>query len=399
MKRIILAALALLLAPCAALALSDSASPPKFNIPWGNSAGAAYIRSIPQGSQIGIQNCAASLTDGFPPLTFVPQSAGGCPPFGADFNGILNQVSAWSRWLNAGAPVFYDGAFSSAIGGYPKGTILSAATFGNFWLSTVDNNTSNPDTGGGNWSAFTPVAALSGAAAGTYLRPQITVNQQGITTAVASGTYPTYTTLKSGSGTYSTPAGAKRLKIRMIAAGGGAGGNGTTGQGSGGTGGNSTFGSTTSIGGSGGTPNSGVTTGTGGNGGTGGTTGSGSEVLRLGGHQGSQSWGSPTAGNLGAIGGASPFGGFGLPSQNGTLANATPNTGSGGGAVTSGSGSFAAGGGGGSGEYVEFVINNPLGAYSYAVGGGGTGGTTGAGGGLAGGGGGSGVLIIEEDYD
>ena len=79
--------------------------PPKFQIPWGNAAGApSYIRPIPQSSQIGIQNCAASLTDGFPPLTFIAQSAGGCPPFGQDFNGILQQLSKWSRWNGMGTP-------------------------------------------------------------------------------------------------------------------------------------------------------------------------------------------------------------------------------------------------------------------------------------------------------
>jgi len=55
----------------------------------------------PQASQIGITNCAASLTDGFPPLTFVPVAQGGCPPFGSDFNGILRQITQWSQWMQA----------------------------------------------------------------------------------------------------------------------------------------------------------------------------------------------------------------------------------------------------------------------------------------------------------
>jgi hypothetical protein len=169
MKRLVASILALLLAPAAALAMDSSAIPPKFPIVWGNSAGSAYIRSIPEASQIGVMNCAASLTDGFPPLTFTPSSAGGCPPFGQDFNGILKQVTQWSQWVQAGGPVFYDSSFATSIGGYPKGTILSSTIVPGYrWLSTVENNTTDPDAGGAGWvqdpgqvPTGTPVAAVS----------------------------------------------------------------------------------------------------------------------------------------------------------------------------------------------------------------------------------------------
>jgi hypothetical protein len=158
MRHVFLILALLCLLPGAASALDQSAVPPKFPIPWGSSAGSAYIRSIPTPSQIGVQNGAASLTDGFPPLTFVPQSAGGVPPFGQDFNGILKQLSQWSQWAGAGAFPLYDAAFSSSIGGYPSGgTVAQAATPGCFWISMVDNNASDPDTGGSNWTGWCPV--------------------------------------------------------------------------------------------------------------------------------------------------------------------------------------------------------------------------------------------------
>ena len=152
MKRT-LAVLILLWCTGPALALTQSAAPPKFNIPWGNGAGVPYIRSIPQPSQIGITNCAASLTDGFPPLSFTPPGAGGCPPLGADFNGIFKQITQWSQWDGAGGPIFYDSVFAaSASGGYPKGAIVQSAIVpGDFWMSTADSNTTNPDAGGANW--------------------------------------------------------------------------------------------------------------------------------------------------------------------------------------------------------------------------------------------------------
>jgi hypothetical protein len=162
MKKILVLLLSLFFA-ASAFGMDQSAIPPKFGIPWGNSAGTAYIRSIPQSSQVGIQNCAASLTDGFPPLTFVPSTAGGCPPFGADFNGILKQVSQWNQWQGAGAPVIYDSGFSATIGGYPKSAVLSnASMIGCYWVSIIDNNASDPDTGGSNWLGFCAGSGPSG---------------------------------------------------------------------------------------------------------------------------------------------------------------------------------------------------------------------------------------------
>lgn len=130
----------------------QSSIPPKFPIPWAASANIPYIRSIPESSQIGIQNGAASLQDGFPPLTFTPAGAGGVPPFGEDFNGILNQITSWNRWQGAGGAILYDAAFQTAIGGYPNGAIVGSLVVpGNYWMSTIDNNATNPDTGGSGW--------------------------------------------------------------------------------------------------------------------------------------------------------------------------------------------------------------------------------------------------------
>lgn len=124
--------------------------PTKFPIPWGANATAPDIRAIPVPSQQGIQTGAASLTDGFPPACFNPTS--GVGPFGQDFNGILNEITLWNQWAQAGAPVSWDSAFSAQIGGYPAGAVLQALNIpGSYWVSLVDNNTSNPDTGGANW--------------------------------------------------------------------------------------------------------------------------------------------------------------------------------------------------------------------------------------------------------
>lgn len=123
---------------------------------WGNGASSPYINTIPTPSQQMVKAGAASFTDGFPPLCFVPFATGGAGPFGADFNGILAQVSAGLQWVQAGNNLPYSGAYSTIIGGYANGAIVeSATTPGLFWRSTVDSNVTNPDTGGAGWVAQT----------------------------------------------------------------------------------------------------------------------------------------------------------------------------------------------------------------------------------------------------
>ena len=161
MKRAAAVVLFLLASCVAAMAASASHVPTKFPQIWANSAtcGTPYTSNcfitlpIPTNSQIGVVNCAASLHDGFPPQTW--PIAGGCPPFGQDFNGIFYQLTAWAQWQSMGGPVPWDSAFSSAIGGYPNGAIVqSATTSGLWWQSIADNNLSNPDTGGANWQGI-----------------------------------------------------------------------------------------------------------------------------------------------------------------------------------------------------------------------------------------------------
>lgn len=101
---------------------------------------------------------SASYQSGFPPITMTPYDSGGQPPLGADVNGILYAMSSVIRWVNAGGVYQYNSAFSTAVGGYPRGALLQKATGQGWWQSTIDNNTSNPDSGGANW--VDPVASI-----------------------------------------------------------------------------------------------------------------------------------------------------------------------------------------------------------------------------------------------
>lgn len=152
--------------------------PTKFNIPFANAAGGGFIRPIPEASQIGTQAGAASLTDGFPPDTFLPIGAGGTPPWGADFNGLFNQDTAWARWQAAGGTCIHDAAFATAIGGYPLGAILKADTGAFFWQSIVDDNLTDPDAGGAGWVPMTangPTRVITAAGAFVINDPDVSI--------------------------------------------------------------------------------------------------------------------------------------------------------------------------------------------------------------------------------
>lgn len=127
--------------------------PSKYTYAFAASAGGTYSRTIPATT---LDANAASQLLGFPPNTFVPTDTGGAAPDGRDFNGILNQITQWQIWQQAGAPVPYDSTFQTNIGGYPRNcVILSGTTPGRFYMSTTDNNVTNPDTGGAGWTAWT----------------------------------------------------------------------------------------------------------------------------------------------------------------------------------------------------------------------------------------------------
>ena len=135
--------------------------PAKWAETWAKNAPLTNVTAIPQTSATpGF----ASQDQGFPPECSKPIAAGGIPPRGQDMNGALQFVSAWTRWQAAGGPVPWDSGYSSAIGGYPQGTlVLSATTFGAAYVSLVDDNATNPDAGGANWQ---PVSLFGTATTG-----------------------------------------------------------------------------------------------------------------------------------------------------------------------------------------------------------------------------------------
>lgn len=148
--------------------------PGKLTLPFANSGAK---NTIPVASQIGIVAGAASLTDGFPPLTRTPLAAGGTPPSGLDMNGILYELSAAIRWANAGGQYQWDSVFAadSNTGGYPQGALVLSTDGLGFWRSTADSNTANPETATAlpTWApqGFGDVTSVAMASANVTLTP------------------------------------------------------------------------------------------------------------------------------------------------------------------------------------------------------------------------------------
>ncbi len=202
-------------------------------------------------------------------------------------------------------------------------------------------------------------------------------------------TAPTIQKFTSGSGTYTTPATTKWIRVVMVGGGGGGGGTGagTTGNTAGG---NTTFGTTLLVANGGAASSGGASA-------LGGTASLGAAVgIAVDG--GSSASGQGTGTNLpGGAGGVSFFGGAGFGNLAAAGRAATANSGSGGACGGTGGTTLATGGGGAAGGYVDAVITAPLGSYGYAVGSAGGAGTAGTNG-FAGGAGSAGQIVVYEYY-
>jgi hypothetical protein len=201
--------------------------------------------------------------------------------------------------------------------------------------------------------------------------------------------------LNSSASPFAITAGCRQLRIRMYGGGGGGSGSGTTANNDSVAGTDTIFNGIHAAGGgrAGGVGNNTI-------GGAGGTGGAGAALLRAPGGSGAP--GSTSSNNTafisGGVGGCSALAGGGSSANNSAGTAAAANSGAGGGGGGTGSTTLSgSGGGGGSGEYVEIIVNAPVGPYAYTIGSGGAGGTAGTGG-LAGGAGGSGILIITEIF-
>lgn len=165
--------------------MQTSSQPKLLPIPFADNGDR---KSIPNDSQIGITAGRASYNDGFPPLTRTPLAAGGVPPFGTDFNGVLNDITAALRWSQSGAGYPFNAAFNTAISGYPKGARIPNSTLDGYWLNTTDGNTANPEVTGAATTGWVPaenygVTAITGLSGSSVTLTTLQASKERITLA------------------------------------------------------------------------------------------------------------------------------------------------------------------------------------------------------------------------
>lgn len=136
--------------------------------PFGEDAVNPYIQlPIPIPDQTGIEPGRASFDTGFGPLNQTDLSAGGIPPFGRDFNGILYTITAYCAMLQAGQLCQFSATAAATFTGYKIGAVLASTTAGRTWYNVVDENATDPDVDSTDWAASDPLYADSAPPAGT----------------------------------------------------------------------------------------------------------------------------------------------------------------------------------------------------------------------------------------
>lgn len=128
----------------------------------------------------------------------------------AEMNGILSEITESLGDLQLhGFP-----QWEAVDGGWPKGAILRNAAGTGFWLNGVDNNTTNPDSGGTNWTAVISNAANTTAAG--IIAIATTAQAQAMTSDVVALTPKKLADAFSGARQSKTPNGVQFLPNDLI---------------------------------------------------------------------------------------------------------------------------------------------------------------------------------------
>ncbi|MEG1818076.1 hypothetical protein [Pseudomonas sp.] len=93
----------------------------------------------------------AGFDKGFPDITMTPEEAGGIPPAGQDFNGILNVITECIRYSQSGGMPTFSQSISDIASGYGKGAVLKSDDGSKLFLSKIDSNLNNPNTNPEGW--------------------------------------------------------------------------------------------------------------------------------------------------------------------------------------------------------------------------------------------------------
>lgn len=99
-------------------------------------------------------------TDGWTAINKLPVDNGGQAPQMEDFNGVLYDVTGNISDINKGLPQYFDTNFATSIGGYPVGARLCLDDNSGFVVSTIANNSNNPNSNMEGWELVSDVLQI-----------------------------------------------------------------------------------------------------------------------------------------------------------------------------------------------------------------------------------------------
>lgn len=132
------------------------AQPNLITVSFASSATPDLVNEIPINVDPSDPENKASWSQGFSQITMTAQLAGGLPPFGQDFNGVLKSITENIQFMCGGGNYKFDAQWVSEVGGYAIDSIILTDDGLKAYRSKVDTNTVNPNTATGatltdNW--------------------------------------------------------------------------------------------------------------------------------------------------------------------------------------------------------------------------------------------------------
>ena len=178
----------------------------------GASGTKGYITaSIPSGAA----SPAASLADGFPLTTM--QSAG-VPMKGADMNGILNWLSQYCLWSQAGGQFAFNSGFASAPG-YPAGAVIQLNSGLAAYVNLVAGNTNDPNSVTTNWLPWAGSLMADKASLAASSSTSVGAGMIGYSSAQAYGAGTVGAALNSPASRYVTDTGSANAYAATLGTG------------------------------------------------------------------------------------------------------------------------------------------------------------------------------------
>lgn len=129
-----------------------SNTPTKIVTPFGLDS--TNIDAYPTGSP---DITGLSAPEGFPANYM---TTGGDKPRGQLFNRLLFDVTYWVREFLSGRTPRYDAAYQTLLGGYDADATVMGDDGETIYLSTANNNMTNPNSGGAGWKIMSSSANI-----------------------------------------------------------------------------------------------------------------------------------------------------------------------------------------------------------------------------------------------